>query len=123
MNNIKDNLFPLSSIGSKDLSKEWNYAETKGMESIIHDFFRGQKLKNHEGKTLIPYSKKDIDDVFGLPYTSSSSYAMLSADCNNHIYLNEHEYIDHFALKNGQPIMVTSNSVDEQKYYAMEVEK
>jgi len=109
-------------VKSSDFSKEWNYVETKGMECIIHEFFKGKKLKNHKGKTITPFTKKDIDDVFGLPYTSSSDYAMLGADCNNWIYINDKEHISHFAIRKEQPILITEDKDNKQRFYTMELD-
>lgn len=121
MNTIQ-NIYQIENLTSKDLAKEWNYMETLGMETFIHTFFKGMELKNHEGQTLKSWSKKGIEDIFGLPYTSSSCCAMLVADCNNHIFINENEHISYFALKNGTPIMITENNKEKEKFYGMELE-
>lgn len=54
--------------------KEWNEANFKGMKQALKSFFLFKGMNTKDGfKTCFTYN--DLENLLGLPYTSSSAYA------------------------------------------------
>lgn len=80
---------------SKELKKEWSWIETEGMISIVNQWF----------KENFPGIKETAENFFGLPYTSSSSFAMVG-NTNTHFELEEGYNIEYFAITNNNCLII-----------------
>lgn len=71
-----------------DLKKEWTPQDFKTVEKAILSYFKRQYVTTmHNVNTWNLKSFKDIDDSFGLAYTSTSSFAMYGI-CNTEVYFD-----------------------------------
>lgn len=98
------------------MKKEWTEQDFDLVYKTIRDYIGGKRYTTHTGKSLF-ISKPEIEDVLGLPYTSSSSYAMLSMDCNVHIHSNDFKsyHFDHVGIDdNGSVVLVLMNSKEHR---------
>ena len=90
--------------------KEWSWVETEGVMSYLSKAFKEN------------YRIKDIDSKFGLPYTSSSDFAMIS-NTNCQFEIEHGINLDCFALTdNDYPIIVAIGSDNDGNdfFYAVE---
>jgi hypothetical protein len=60
---------------------EWNEAQFKDIHRAIVSHFSGRVLKTQHGLHTMTHSFKAIDNLLGLAYTSSSSFALYGI-CN-----------------------------------------
>lgn len=105
-------------MNDKDFKPEWSPADFKKMEKAITKFFKLKSFETSHGTKHFSATYKSIDQVIGLAYTSSSSYAMLSA-CNIDVYLvnNKHWRYCHFCMTNaGVPMAAVKNNEEKYQY-------
>lgn len=98
---------------------EWTRHEFTVMEKAIVKHFRNKVVATRDGDIHFTTSYKKICEVFGLPYTSTSAYAMMSADCNTNGYYkgDERKHYDHFAMSvDGKPFAVVSDGDENYEY-------
>lgn len=114
---LKNKLIEINSINENVIKQDWSNTETVGTEEILFQLFKNEPLKNHNGKILKVITRDNLQDVFGLAYTSSSSYAMLSLDTNNYIYLNDKDRFSHVVIYNQDILLVTQDKEENEKYY------
>lgn len=87
-----------------EFKKEWSDFEIKGVKKHLQDICK---------------EELDIDasDKFGLPYTSSSAYAMVS-NTNSPFKIEKDIQLNHFALTNsGQLIAVGHDYHSREHFY------
>ena len=101
-------------ITSKDLKKEWNDQEYQFVNKIITNLFRRKTLTDHRGDKKRLISLTSIEDFFGLPYTSTSSFAGIW-NTNTRFCLDVEEMynIDGFALGNDNEVYIWCTDNDE----------
>lgn len=104
----------------KVFKKEWSEYETLGVIQFIEKYFKEHK---EDFKIVAGNFKawESIDSILGLPYTSSSSYAMLDATCNVDCRNTDNLRLDHFALtENNILIAVYQDDNENEFYYRMD---
>lgn len=109
----------VSNINYDNMIKEWDDKQQKTVENAIKKLFIMKTLTDHNSNKKTMYTFKAIEYFFGLPYTSSSSFAMLS-NCNTRYCLDtENQYnIDCFGLGNDNKVYIfcTDNKENEIIY-------
>lgn len=74
--------------------KEWNEKDFIIVKGALVNYFNYKVFKNHRGEDVaMPGVFESLEMILGLPYTSSSKYAMMGLDCNAIFY---HPYEDNF---------------------------
>jgi len=89
---------------SKDFKKEWSWIETKGAEIIIQEWLSEN----------FPKIKESAEDFFGLPYTSSSSFALLG-NTNTRFELEEGYNVKYFAITNNNQLIIGCWDAEENE--------
>jgi hypothetical protein len=89
---------------SADFKKEWNNIEIKGVEAILQEGFKEY------------YNIKNAEDYFGLPYTSTSSFAMMS-NTNSKFEIEEGWRLEYFAITNNNMLIMIAWDEDENERY------
>jgi hypothetical protein len=105
--------------------QEWNDKELKQAEKEIKRLFSMKQLTDHNGNKRIMYtykynnSENSIEGFFGLPYTSSSSFAMLGNTNTRYCFDVEEKYnIDCFGLgKDGKVYIFCTDDEENEKVY------
>lgn len=68
-------------------TKEWTKQDFKKVEKAIHKHFAGRTLKNHRNKNIyFDLNFRAIENILGLPYTSSGVHPQIALDCNIHVF-------------------------------------
>jgi hypothetical protein len=97
---------------------EWNEKDFNAVNSAILNYFSGKVFKNHRGETVIPSGIfENLENLLGLPYTSSSSYAMYTLDCNVHLFHPKEtgfKYDHVFITESGNVILVLMDSEEKE---------
>ena len=100
---------------------EWSERQLKAVEKKILVFIKSRWFETmHGGENKDPFigcrTFEDIDNILGLAYTSSSSFAGLWA-CNTHLYLDAARdwYLNGFAMdKNGFVFAIWNNDEEAE---------
>jgi hypothetical protein len=67
--------------------QEWTPEQFTQMQKAIVKHFKGKKLHTHHGNHWPQRTFKQIDEIFGLAYTSTSKCAMYGV-CNTNVFLD-----------------------------------
>ena len=115
----QNKLQEVSILPYSSMKPEWNDQETKKVDRAIRSLFSMQTLENHRGEKHKMYTMNNIENFFGLPYTSSSSFAMLGITNTRFSFDTENEFgIDCFALGNDSNVYVwCSDREENEKLY------
>lgn len=100
---------------------EWSDDEYKQVNKAIKNLFGSKTVTDHRGQTRTLYTMDQIEDFFGLPYTSSSSLAMVS-NCNTRLCVDKEEQynIEYFALtKDNKVVMVAWDKDENEKDFVI----
>jgi hypothetical protein len=97
---------------------EWNDTEYKKINKAVKNLFSMKTLTDHRGNKKTLYTMDQIEDFFGLPYTSSSSFAMIS-NTNTQYYVDtENKFnIEYFALTEDNRVILSAWDEDENEKY------
>lgn len=110
----------LKEITPKESSfkKEWNEQDEKTVNHAIKRLFIMKTLTDHNGYKHTMYTMSNIEDFFGLPYTSSSSFAMIS-NCNTEYFIDtENKFnIEYFTLTEDGKVILSAWDTDENEKY------
>lgn len=103
-------------LTDNDFKKEWNDTEFTKVYKKVYRLFSGKFLTDHRGDKRYMSSNDSIDDFFGLPYTSSSSFAMIS-NTNTQYYIDTDNSfnIEYFALTNNGDVVMAVWDTDENE--------
>ena len=107
----------LNEITSKPAFKpEWNDKDEKTVNKAIKNLFSMKTLTDHRGQRRALYTMEQIEDFFGLPYTSSSSFAMVS-NCNTECFVDDEKQfnIEYFALAQDNKVVMSVQDKDENE--------
>jgi len=102
--------------------KEWNREDFTKVDRKIRAYFGGKSFKNHRGETVkMPVNKIGIENVLGLPYTSSSSCAMLSMDCNINLFWDALYHFDRVVIRetDNKVCLIVSDREENEKTIAI----
>lgn len=103
-------------ITSNDMTQEWNDQEVNFVDSTIRGLFIRKTLTDHRGNKKRMINMETIEDFFGLPYTSSSSFAMYGVTNTRFCLDTEEEYgIDCFGLGNDGNIYIWCTDREENE--------
>ena len=105
LNPIYRSLNELSSAPA--FKPEWSDEDEKTVNKAIKNLFSMKTLTDHRGQKRTMYTMDQIQDFFGLPYTSSSSFAMVS-NTNTECFIDdEKQYnIEYFALTKDNKVVM-----------------
>lgn len=93
---------------SEDFKKEWNPLEYYATMDILKNKFRKH------------YKIYNIEDKFGLPYTSSSSFAMIS-NTNTIFEIEKGLNLEYFVITNNSMIIaVFEDQNNNERFYEIE---
>ena len=67
------------------LLKEWQSSDFDKMKRALKKAFLFKQLSTKDGNKVC-YTYSQLLDLLGLPYTSTSDFAALWADCNTHLF-------------------------------------
>jgi hypothetical protein len=111
----KNKLVEATTISSEML-QEWNDKEFQTVKEAIRKLFGMKRLIDLQGITRFMKDYESIELFFGLPYTSSSDFAMLS-NTNTIYYLDtENKYnIDCFGLGKDGKVYIFCTDADENE--------
>lgn len=111
----------LKEVKNPSFLTEWNDKQFDKVNKVLKKFFFGKTLKDHNGRQKTLYTLSQIEDFFGLPYTSTSEYAMISnCNCESFIDNNDTLNIEHFALSNdNHVVMVTWDRQENERYFVI----
>ena len=101
------------------MKKEWTDTDEKTVQKAIKRLCLMKTLKDHNGIRHTLYTWEQIEEFFGLPYTSSSCYAMIN-NCNTEYFIDiENQFnIKFFALtENGKVILSAWDRDENEKYF------
>ena len=106
-------------INYNNILPEWDEKQTKVVEKAIKNLFSMKVLTDHRGNKSKMYTFKNIEYFFGLPYTSSSSFAMLGNTNTRYCLDQEEKYnIDCFGLgKDGNVYIFCTDEDEKEKNY------
>ena len=106
-------------INYNNILPEWDEKQTKVVEKAIKNLFSMKVLTYHRGNKSKMYTFKNIEYFFGLPYTSSSSFAMLGNTNTRYCLDQEEKYnIDCFGLgKDGNVYIFCTDEDEKEKIY------
>ena len=98
--------------------KEWSELDHIRVNSALVNYFNYKSFINHRNeKVTMPGLFTNLETVLGLPYTSSSMYAMLSMDCNVKIFhpYETNFYYDHvFVNTDNMVYLVLMNNFENE---------
>ena len=98
---------------SADFKKEWSYIEQEGVKSLIQ-----QAYNEMQGNT-----KTNVEDKFGLPYTDTSDFAMLS-NTNTKYEIEEGWNLEYFAVTHNNIIVaVFMDKNENERFYRVEIDE
>lgn len=91
-----------------EFKPEWSDEEYKKVNKAIKNLFSMKTLTDHRGHKRTLYTMEQIEDFFGLPYTSSSSFAMVG-NCNTEFFVDKEEKynIEYFALTQDNKVIMS----------------
>lgn len=89
---------------------EWNEEQQKKVYDALLKIFKNKILTNHRGERSIIRNIDNLNDFFGLPYTSVSSFALISN--TNTLY-----FVDENGMYN---LTYVAMDVDENVYIIAE---
>ena len=97
---------------------EWTEKESKKVDKVIKNLFSMKTLTDHRGDKKTLYTMAQIEDFFGLPYTSTSRYAMLG-NCNTRFCVDKEEKfnIEFFALTTDDKVVLSAWDIEENEKY------
>jgi len=103
-------------INTEDMKQEWNDQEVDFIDKTIRSLFIRKTLTDHRGDKKRMVNMEAIEDFFGLPYTSTSSFAMYGITNTRFCLDNEEEYgIDCFGLGNDNCVYVWCTDKEENE--------
>jgi hypothetical protein len=119
---LKSMFSNLQEIEKPELKSEWQPydKDEKTVNKAIKNYFSGHVLKDHNGKVCNLYGMNAIEDFFGLPYTSSSSYAAIW-NTNTECYIDtDNQYnIEGFAITTDNKPVLIADKDEDTKYFWM----
>ena len=98
--------------------KEWTPADFDRVEKRLLKYFRGKSFCNH--RNGINYFSNNttfeqLENVLGLPYTSSSSHAMMSMDCNINLFFNPAWHFDRVVIDENNDVLIVLQTSEEKE--------
>jgi hypothetical protein len=102
-------------VGNCQMKKEWTERDFKAMKKALKNFFLFKGLQTNNG-VKICCSYANLENLLGLPYTSSSSYAgvwVTNSEVISNDYPNYH-YIG-FAITTGNKCVAILWDKDENE--------
>lgn len=115
----QNKLTEVENIPYNNMKQEWSDKDNKIVNKAIKNLFSMKTLTDHRGNKRTMYTLNNIEDFFGLPYTSSSSFAMVGNTNTRYCLDQEENYnIDCFGLglDNKVYIFCTDNEENEKVY-------
>ena len=101
------------------MKKEWTEIETKSVEKTIRDWFLTRETSALRYGTIKFIRRfKELDEILGLAYTSSSKFAALWI-CNDTVYLDNDRiyHIRGFVLDDYDKVFAYCMDKDENELY------
>ncbi len=97
---------------------EWNDKQFKKVNRTLMKLFKGHVLTDHRGRKILITTQSVLDNFFGLPYTSSSGFAMLS-NTNTLYYVDaDNKYnLEYVALDKNENVYLVAYDKDENAIY------
>ena len=103
-------------ITSNDMKQEWTDKEVDFVDKTIRNLFIRKTLTDHRGDKHRMINMETIEDFFGLPYTSTSSFAMYGITNTRFCLDNEELYgIDCFGLGNDGNVYIWCTDREENE--------
>jgi hypothetical protein len=107
-------------VDENTFKKEWDVKDEKRVNKAVMNLFRGKTMidEHHQNKKYTFFAFSQVSDFLGLPYTSTSSFAMIS-NCNTECFIDEeNQYnIEFFALTEDNKVMLGAWGRDEEQLY------
>ena len=95
---------------------EWTDADEKKVNKAVKNLFSMKTLTDHRGAKHTMYTLSDIENFFGLPYTSSSSFAMISnTNTEFHVDTDNQYNIEYFALTDDNKVILSAWDREENE--------
>lgn len=110
----------LQTINNNEILQEWNDEQTTTVEQSLLKVFKNNRLIDHNGKSYIINSLDQLEMFFGLPYTSSSQYAMLG-NTNTIFYVDTAKVfkLSYIVLTNNNNVIIVAEDNDENEIYLL----
>ena len=109
------------SLTDSSFKKEWTDEDEKKVNHAIKKLFIMKTLTDYRGVKRSLNRWCDIEEFFGLPYTSSSSFAMISNTNTEYFIDTENQFnIEYFALtEDGKVILSAWDRKENEKYFVI----
>lgn len=117
--NLKPMFKNLVEITNKPVFKtEWNDKDQIRVNNALRKVFLHKTLIDHNNNNKYMYTLKDVEYFFGLPYTSSSSFAMIG-NTNTLYYVDiENQFnIEFFAITEDNKVILSAWDNEENERY------
>ena len=98
--------------------KEWTREDFDKVEQRLLKYFRGRMFKTHRD-TFKAFTNnctfEQLENILGLPYTSSSSHAMMSIDCNVNLFFNPAWKFDRVVVTEENNVLLVLQTNEEKE--------
>lgn len=84
---MKQAIKPKELVPNCKMKEEWKDADFKAMKQALKNFFLFKSLQTKDGVKIL-YTYNDLENLLGLPYTSSSKFAGVWVT-NTELYSND----------------------------------
>ncbi len=98
--------------------KEWTREDFTKVEKHLVKYFRGKMFENHRKETVKfggNLTFEQLENVLGLPYTSSSSHAMMSMDCNINLFFNPAWHFNRVVIDKNENVKIILQTSEEKE--------
>lgn len=98
--------------------QEWNDLQERKAIRKFENLFQFKTLTDHNGNKRYIKDLESLENFFGLPYTSSSNYAMIS-NTNTMYYVDNNKIynLDHVAMDINEDVYIVASDINEQEIY------
>lgn len=99
---------------------DWTEKDFDRINKAIQNHFAGKVFINHRNENvLFPYDMDRIENILGLPYTSTSMCPMILLDCNIHILCPKRTkyHYSFVALDSNKNVIFVLVNEDENEMY------
>lgn len=100
------------SVNYNNAASQINDKRITAIIQIIFRYFEGETLADHRGDLHTIRTRSDIEEFFGLPYTSSSAFAGLW-NTNVEYEISAGNYVQGFAMTYDHRVFVITHTRDE----------
>jgi len=97
---------------------EWNEEQQKKVYDALMKIFKNKILTNHRGERSIIHNIDNLNDFFGFPYTSVSSFALIS-NTNTLYFVDENGMynLTYVAMDVDENVYIIAKNASEEEVF------